>query len=237
MTTTGTTSFTPNVNEIIEEAFERCGVEARTGYHFRTARRSLNLLTIEWSNRGVNLWTIEEGSVALTPGTITYDLPSDTIDLLEHVIRTGTGTNQQDLSVTRISVSTYATIPNKNATGRPIQVYIDRRSGATTSSGSVPPQINLYPAPDSSEDYTFVYWRLKRIDDAGNGVNTQAIPFRFYNCLISGLAYYLSAKIPGAEGRIAALKQDYEEQWKLASEEDREKASIRVVPTSSFSAR
>jgi hypothetical protein len=237
MTTTGTTSFTPDVNEIIEEAFERCGVEARTGYHFRTARRSLNLLTIEWSNRGVNLWTIEEGSVSLSPGTIAYDLPSDTIDLLEHVIRTGAGSNQQDLSVTRISVSTYATIPNKNATGRPIQVYIDRRSGATTSSGSIPPQINLYPAPDSSEDYTFVYWRLKRIDDAGNGVNTQAIPFRFYNCLISGLAYYLSAKIPGAEGRIAALKQDYEEQWKLASEEDREKASIRVVPTSSFSAR
>lgn len=237
MTTTGTTSFTPNVNEIIEEAFERCGVEARTGYHFRTARRSLNLLTIEWSNRGVNLWTIEEGSVALTPGTITYDLPADTIDLLEHVIRTGTGSTQQDLSITRISVSTYATIPNKNSTGRPIQVYIDRRSGATTSSGSVPPQINLYPAPDTSETYNFVYWRLKRIDDAGNGVNTQAIPFRFYNCLIAGLAYYLSVKIPGAEGRIGPLKQDYEEQWNLASEEDREKASIRVVPTSSFSAR
>jgi hypothetical protein len=161
----------------------------------------------------------------------------DTIDLLEHVIRTGTGSSQQDLSITRISVSTYATIPNKNATGRPIQVYIDRRSGATTSSGSVPPQINVYPAPDTSETYTFVYWRLKRIDDAGNGVNTQAIPFRFYNCLIAGLAYYLSVKIPGAEGRIGPLKQDYEEQWNLASEEDREKASIRVVPTSSFSAR
>jgi hypothetical protein len=237
MTTTGTKSFTPDANEIIEEAFERCGVEARTGYHFRTARRSLNLLTIEWANRGVNLWTIEEGSVPLTPGTITYDLPSDTIDLLEHVIRTGTGSNQQDLSVTRISISTYATIPNKNATGRPIQIYIDRRSGATSSSGNIPPQVNLYPAPDSSESYTLVYWRLKRIDDAGNGVNTQAIPFRFYNCLIAGLAYYLSVKIPGAEGRVAPLKQDYEEQWKLASEEDREKASIRVVPTSSFSAR
>ena len=237
MTTTGTTNFTPNVNEIIEEAFERCGVEARTGYHFRTARRSLNLLTVEWANKGVNLWTIEEGSVPLVAGSIQYDLPSDTIDLLEHVIRTGSGTNQQDLSVTRISVSTYATIPNKNATGRPIQVYIDRRSGATTSSGSVPPQINLYPAPDSAETYTFVYWRLKRIDDAGNGVNTQAIPFRFYNCLIAGLAYYLSIKIPGAEQRVALLKQDYTEQWNLAAEEDREKASIRVVPTSSFSAR
>ena len=113
MTTTGTTNFTPNVNEIIEEAFERCGIEARTGYHFRTARRSLNLLTVEWANKGVNLWTIEEGSVPLVAGSIQYDLPSDTIDLLEHVIRTGSGTNQQDLSVTRISVSTYATIPNK----------------------------------------------------------------------------------------------------------------------------
>jgi hypothetical protein len=236
MTTTGTTTFTPDVNEIIEEAFERCGSEARTGYHFRTARRSLNLLTVEWANRGVNLWTVEEGSVALSSGTITYELPNDTIDLLEHVIRTGTGSEQQDLSVTRISVSTYATIPNKTATGRPIQVYIDRRSGATTPTGALPPVINLYPAPDAATTYTFVYWRLKRIDDSGNGVNTPAIPFRFYNCLIAGLAYYLSAKIPGAEGRVAALKQDYQEQWKLASEEDREKASIRIVPTSSFSA-
>ena len=236
MTTTNTTSFTPDVNEIIEEAFERCGVEARTGYHFRTARRSLNLLTIEWANRGVNLWTIEEGSIELTAGSIQYDLPNDTIDLLEQVIRTGSGTNQSDLSLTRISVSTYATIPNKNATGRPIQIYIDRRSGATTPDGVLVPRVNLYPAPDTAETYTLVYYRMKRMDDIGDGVNTAAIPFRFYNCLISGLAYYLSLKVPGAENRSASLKQDYAEQWNLASEEDREKASIRVVPASSFSA-
>jgi hypothetical protein len=236
MTTTNTTSFNPDVNEIIEEAFERCGVEARTGYHFRTARRSLNLLTIEWANRGVNLWTIEEGTVALTAGTIQYDLPDDTIDLVEQVIRTGTGSSQSDLSVTRISVSTYATIPNKNATGRPIQIYIDRRSGSSTSTESFPPRINLYPAPDTANTYTLVYYRLKRINDVGDGVNTTAIPFRFYNCLIAGLAYYLSMKVPGAETRSATLKQDYAEQWTLASEEDREKASIRIVPESSFSA-
>lgn len=235
MTTTATATFTPDLNEIIEEAFERCGSEARTGYHFRTARRSLNLLTIEWANRGVNLWTIEEGTIPMVTGQATYDLPVDTIDLLEHVIRTGTGQNQQDVSITRISVSTYATIPDKNATGQPIQVWIDRQSGATTPSGVNAPQINVWPTPNApGSQYTFVYWRLKRIDDAGNGINTQAIPFRFYNCLIAGLAYYLSAKIPGAEARVAALKQDYEEQWKFATEEDREKAAIRIVPQQQF---
>jgi len=235
MTTTATATFTPDLNEIIEEAFERCGSEARTGYHFRTARRSLNLLTIEWANRGVNLWTIEEGTIPMVTGQATYDLPVDTIDLLEHVIRTGTGQNQQDVSITRISVSTYATIPDKNATGQPIQVWIDRQSGATTPTGVNAPQINVWPTPnDPGSQYTFVYWRLKRIDDAGNGINTQAIPFRFYNCLVAGLAYYLSAKIPGAEARVAALKQDYEEQWKFATEEDREKAAIRIVPQQQF---
>jgi len=235
MTTTATATFTPDLNEIIEEAFERCGSEARTGYHFRTARRSLNLLTIEWANRGVNLWTIEEGTIPMVTGQATYDLPVDTIDLLEHVIRTGTGQNQQDVSITRTSVSTYATIPDKNATGQPIQVWIDRQSGATTPTGVNAPQINVWPTPNApGSQYTFVYWRLKRIDDAGNGINTQAIPFRFYNCLVAGLAYYLSAKIPGAEARVAALKQDYEEQWKFATEEDREKAAIRIVPQQQF---
>ena len=235
MTTTATATFTPDLNEIIEEAFERCGSEARTGYHFRTARRSLNLLTIEWANRGVNLWTIEEGTIPMVTGQATYDLPVDTIDLLEHVIRTGTGQNQQDVSITRISVSTYATIPDKNATGQPIQVWIDRQSGATTPTGVNAPQINVWPTPNApGSQYTFVYWRLKRIDDAGNGINTQAIPFRFYNCLVAGLAYYLSAKILGAEARVAALKQDYEEQWKFATEEDREKAAIRIVPQQQF---
>lgn len=235
MTTSGTTAFTPDLNEVIEEAFERCGSEARTGYHFRTARRSLNLLTIEWANRGINLWTIEEGSIPMVTGQAEYDLPVDTIDLVEHMIRTGTGQNQQDLSITRISVSTYATIPNKTATGRPIQVWVDRQSGATEPSGINYPKIHVWPTPnDPGNQYTFVYWRMKRIQDAGNGVNTFAIPFRFYNCLVAGLSYYLSAKIPGAEVRAAALKADYDEQWRLASDEDREKAAIRMVPRQQF---
>lgn len=235
MTTTGTTVFTPDFNEIIEEAFERCGVELRTGYHYRTARRSLNLLTIEWANRGINLWTLEEGSIPLVTGQGEYDLPVNTIDLLEHVIRTGTGQNQQDLTITRISISTYATIPNKTTTGRPIQVWIDRQSGATTPTGVNNPRIYVWPTPNEpGNQYTFVYWRLKRMDDAGTGIQTSSIPFRFFNCLVAGLAYYLSAKIPGAENRVAALKQDYEEQWKFASEEDREKAAIRIVPRQQY---
>lgn len=235
MTTSGTATFNLDLNEIFEEAFERCGTELRTGYQFRTARRSLNLLTIEWANRGVNLWTIEEGSIPMVTGQAIYDLPVDTIDLIEHVIRTGSGQNQQDISITRISVSTYATIPDKNATGQPIQVWVDRQSGATTPTGINYPKIHVWPTPNNpGSQYTFVYWRLKRINDAGNGVNTMDIPFRFYNCLIAGLSYYLSAKIPGAEGRVAALKQDYEEQWRLASEEDREKAAIRFIPRQQF---
>ena len=235
MTTSGTATFNLDLNEIFEEAFERCGTELRTGYQFRTARRSLNLLTIEWANRGVNLWTIEEGSIPMVTGQAIYDLPVDTIDLIEHVIRTGSGQNQQDISITRISVSTYATIPDKNATGQPIQVWVDRQSGATTPTGINYPKIHVWPTPNNpGNQYTFVYWRLKRINDAGGGVNTMDIPFRFYNCLIAGLSYYLSAKIPGAEGRVAALKQDYEEQWRLASEEDREKAAIRFVPRQLF---
>jgi len=219
--TSGTTTFNLDLNGIVEEAFERCGAELRTGYDLRTARRSLNLLTAEWSNRGVNLWTIEEASVSLTEGTITYNLPADTIDLLEQVIRTGTGTNQQDLTISRISATNYATIPSKNLTGRPNQVWINRQAAQ--------PNINVWPAPED-DSYTFVYWALKRIDDAGNGVNTQDIPFRFLPCLIAGLAYYLSLKIPQAGDRIQFLKGEYEEQWALASSEDREKADLRIVP-------
>jgi hypothetical protein len=126
MTTSGTQAFNLDLNNLIEEAFERCGAELRTGYDMRTARRSLNLLTIEWANRGINLWTIEEGSIPMVQGQITYDLPVDTIDLLDSVIRTSSGTGQTDINISRISVSTYATIPNKNAQGRPIQVWIDR---------------------------------------------------------------------------------------------------------------
>lgn len=235
MTTTGTAIFNLDVNDLIEEAFERCGQELRTGYDFRTARRSLNLLTIEWANRGINLWTIEQGSIPLYQGTITYDLPVDTIDLLDQVTRTGTGTNQQDLNINRISESTYSTIPNKNATGRPIQVWVNRRSGATTPSGVQYPQINVWPSPDqgtqASPYYTFVYWRMRRIQDAGTGVTTQDIPFRFINCMVAGLAYYLAMKLPNIDmQRATGLKAEYEQQFQLAADEDREKANNRYVP-------
>ena len=235
MTTTGTTTFNLDLNNLVEEAFERCGAELRTGYDMRTARRSLNLLTIEWANRGINLWTIEKGEIALTQGTGTYNLPVDTIDLLDHVVRTGTGQGQQDINISRISVVTYAQIPNKNAQGRPIQVWIDRQSGATEPTTGVNyPTINVWPTPDQSDYYTFVYWRLKRIQDAGNGTNTQDIPFRMLPCLVAGLAYYLSLKIPDAMPRIEMLKASYEEQWALASSEDREKASLRLAPRQIF---
>lgn len=242
MTTSGTNTFNLDLNTLVEEAFERCGTELRTGYDLRTARRSLNLLTIEWANKGVNLWTIEQGQITLVPGQITYDLPVDTIDLVDHVIRTGTGQNQIDINISRISVDTYLTIPNKNAIGRPIQVWINRQSGTTYPDGLLPPgtvtqypQINVWPAPDNSTTYTFVYYRMRRIQDAGDGgTRTQDIPFRFLTAMVAGLAYYLSMKIPEAQDRIPMLKQEYEEQWKLASEEDREKAPVRFVPRNLF---
>ena len=237
MTTTGTAGFNLDVNDLIEESFERCGKELRTGYDFRTARRSMNLLTIEWANRGINLWTIEEGFIPLVQGQIVYDLPVDTIDLLDQVTRTGTGLNQQDLNINRISESTYSTIPNKNTTGRPIQVWINRQSGATTPDGINYPTINVWPAPDQGTleqpYYRFVYWRMRRIQDAGSGITTQDIPFRFLTCMVAGLAYYLSMKLPDVPmDRVVGLKQEYEQQFQLAAEEDREKANVRFVPRS-----
>ena len=230
MTTSGTTAFNLSILDLCEEAFERCGVEIRSGYDLRTARRSLNLLSIEWSNRGINLWTVEQGSIPLTQGTISYTLPVDTIDLLDHVVRTGTGANQTDINISRISVDTYSTIPNKNAQGRPIQVWINRQSGATTPTGVANPTINVWPSPEQSNFYTFVYWRLRRIQDAGNGDNTQDIPFRFLPCMVAGLAYHLSMKIPEALSRAQMLKGVYEELWQQAADEDREKASLRIAP-------
>jgi hypothetical protein len=229
MATSGTATFNLDLNEYVEEAFERCGAELRTGYDLRTARRSLNLLFADWSNRGINMWTIEQGSQVLTPGTNTYTLPADTVDLIEHVIRTGAGnvSTQTDLTITRISVSTYSSIPNKLQQARPIQVYINRQAAA--------PQFTVWPTPDNSQTYTFVYWRLRRIQDAGaGGTYTQDIPFRFLNALVSGLAYYLSMKIPGAMERMQVLKAQYEEAWELASTEDREKAAVRFVPRQMF---
>lgn len=235
MTTTGTTTFNLDLNNLIEEAFERCGAELRTGYDLRTARRSLNLLTIEWANQGINLWTVEQGSIPMVQGQITYDIPADTIDLIDHVIRTQTGQAQTDINISRISVDTYSTIPNKNAQGRPIQVWINRQSGADYPvDGVAYPQINVWPAPDQSNFYTFVYWRLRRIQDAGDGVNTQDIPFRFLPAMVAGLAYHLSLKIPDAMARTQMLKAMYDEAWQNAGDEDREKAALRIAPRQMF---
>ena len=235
MTTSGTTTFNMNLNDLVEEAFERCGTELRTGYDLRTARRSLNLMTIEWANRGINLWTVEQGSIPMVQGQIVYDLPIDTIDLIDHVVRTQTGQGQTDINISRISVDTYSTIPNKNAQGRPIQVWINRQSGATEPvTGVAYPQINVWPAPDQDSFYTFVYWRLRRIQDAGSGITTQDIPFRFLPCMVAGLAYHMSLKIPEAVDRIPMLKAMYDELWQQAADEDREKAPLRIAPRQMF---
>ncbi len=305
--TTGTTSFNLDLNNLVEDAFERCGQELRTGYDLRTARRSLNLMTIEWANRGINLWTVEPGQIQLNQGQIMYPLPVDTIDLLDMVTRTGEGQNQQDININRISESTYITIPNKNATGRPIQVWINRQSGQenpttitlnetltatdTTADNTITlsstvglaqfgfikidnetiqyggisgntitgciravnnttlaahtigarvyvqnlPTVNVWPAPDQSNFYQFVYYRLRRIQDAGNGISVEDIPFRFIPCMVAGLAAYLAMKLPEVDpGRIAMLRADYEAAFQLAAEEDREKAAVRFVPREMF---
>jgi hypothetical protein len=305
MATSGLNAFNLDLSELVEEAFERCGSELRSGYDLRTARRSLNILTIEWANRGINLWTIDQGSFPLVTGQIAYAIPTDTIDLLDQVIRTGSGSSQIDINLTRISESTYATIPTKNAQGRPIQVWINRQSGNTNavlstylnvsisatdttitvdSTANLPSQgyikidnevilyqnisgnqllncfrgqsnttpathlataaiyqtfllnVNVWPTPNAPGDqYTFVYWRLRRLQDGGNGVSTQDIPFRFIPCLVAGLAYYLSIKLPNMDvNRVMGLKADYEQQFQLAADEDREKAPLRFVPRNTF---
>jgi hypothetical protein len=304
MTTTGSTLFNMDFTEIAEEAWERAGREMRSGYDLRTARRSMNLMTIEWQNKGINMWTMEQGIITLTPGLATYALPTDTIDLLEHVIRTGSNTasTQADLTITRISVSTYATIPNKLSQARPIQVWIQRLSGQTnpttavlngaitstdttitlnsvvglagsgfirlntediyytyisgntlggvfrgqnnTTAASqadgtavfVPqlPAVTVWPTPDNSTTYQFVYWRLRRVQDAGAGVETSDMNFRFLPCLVAGLAYHIAIKTPDLMPRIQMLKQIYDETFEIAAGEDREKASVRFVPRPNY---
>jgi len=303
MTTSGTAVFNLPFNEIAEECYERCGVEMRTGYQLRTARRSMNLLTIEWANRGINLWTIQQGEIPLVTGQVSYPLPDDTIDLLDHVIRTYEGTNnQQDINITRISETMYSTIPNKLAQGRPIQVWINRQSAQTnpttiqtasaitSTATSIPVtnssglgsagtviingeqiyynniennvlnlcargqngttaaaqaagsflsvynniNINVWPTPDGGTQYTFVYWRLRRIQDTTAGSLNEDIPFRALPALISGLTYYLSVKVPEAMQRSAELKAQYEEQFNMMAGEDREKASLRLAPRQMF---
>jgi len=303
MSTSGTSTFNLQFNELAEEAYERCGIEVRTGYQLRTARRSLNIMTIEWANRGINLWTIEQGEIPLIQGQVAYPLPADTIDLLDHVIRQNQTTiNQTDINITRISESTYASIPNKLAQGRPIQVWINRQTNATydagitlsstigatdtsiiVSDGSVLgaagyiqigseqiyytsilgntlqlcnrgqngttavahtagaaisvvnlTTINIWPTANAGGSYTFVYWRMRRIQDAGTGTKTADIPFRFIPAIVAGLAYHLCVKQPEAADRIAMLKEQYEEQFRLAADEDREKASLRLAPRQMF---
>jgi len=304
MATSGAAAFNLDLTELVEEAFERAGSEMRTGYDLRTARRSLNLLFADWANRGINMWTFEQGTINLVPGQNNYPLPSDTVDLLEHVIRTGAGSSstQSDLTITRISVSTYATIPNKLQQARPIQVWIQRLNGQTSAIGTtltatitstdttlvvasavgLPatgfiligtetigygyitgstlynctrgqnnttaashtagasvyvqnlPSITVWPTPDNSTTYQFVYWRMRRIDDAGGGVNTMDVPFRFLPCMVAGLAYYLALKVPNGAQRLEILKSQYDEAWELASTEDREKAADRFVPRQYF---
>jgi len=232
MTVSGVATFDMNFTELAEEAFERAGREMRTGYDLRTARRSTNIMMAEWANRGINMWTIEQGSIPMNEGTATYNLPADTVDLMEHVIRTGAGntSTQADLTITRISVSTYATIPNKLSQARPIQVYIDRKQAV--------PTITVWPIPDqgttASPYYTFVYWRLRRMDNIDTGSNTADVNFRFLPCLTAGLAYYVAMKIPEGAQRLDMLKTEYEYQWQLAASEDREKAADRFVPRQYF---
>jgi len=223
MATSGTTAFNMDFTEIAEEAWERAGREMRSGYDLRTARRSMNLMTIEWQNRGINMWTIDDGTISLVQGTSEYTLPADTIDLLEHQIRTGSGnaSTQQDLTISRISVSTYASIPNKLTQGRPIQMYIERLRDA--------PKVIVWPVPDSN-NYVLSYWRMRRIEDAGDGMNTADMNFRFFPCLVAGLAYYIAMKVPELAERIPMLKAEYEEQFALAAAEDREKTPFRFVP-------
>ena len=304
MTTTGTTLFNMDFTEIAEEAWERAGREMRSGYDLRTARRSMNLMTIEWQNKGINMWTMEEGVINLTPGLNTYALPLDTIDLLEQVIRTGqnTASTQADLTITRISVSTYATIPNKLQQARPIQVWVQRLSGQTNPTSSVLdgaitstdttitlnsvvglagsgfirldsediyytyitgnvlggvfrgqnnttaashtsgtavyvpqlPAVTVWPTPDNSTSYQFVYWRLRRVQDAGAGVETADMNFRFLPCVVAGLAYHIAVKTPDLMPRIPMLKQIYDETFEIAAGEDREKAAVRFVPRQMF---
>ena len=223
MATSGTTSFDMDFPEIAEEAWERAGREMRSGYDLRTARRSMNLLTIEWANRGVNMWTIDEKSVDLVKGTQSYTLPADTVDVIEQTIRTNEGVQatQNDLAVTRVSVSTYSSLPNKLTQGRPSQIFIER--------GTAAPKLYVWPVPDKNT-YKLNYWRLRRIEDAGQGLYTADMPFRFLPCLVAGLAYYIAMKTPELSDRVVMLKQMYDEQFEMASSEDRSKVSARFVP-------
>jgi len=219
----------PDIPDLFEEAYQRAGLELRTGNDLRNARRSFNILTMEWQNRGLNLWTIEAGTQILTAGTATYTLPADTVDVIEHQIRTGTGTSQTDTNLTRVSVSTYAKQSAKNTTGKPTQIFIQRLAASTT--------VTLWPVPDSASTYTLSYYRIAGIDGISSGIDgttTSFVPPRFVPCLVSGLAYYIAMKRPEVANRVTPLKQEYEFQFELAAGEDSESASARFVPYDTF---
>lgn len=214
---------TPTIADIFEEAYERAGLEMRSGYDLRTARRSLNLILLEWQNRGLNLFTVDAGTQALTAGTATYTLPSDTIDLIEHMVRTGSGDSQVDQTLERISVSTWAKQTAKNMTGRPTQIYIDRQASDVS--------VTLWPVPDSTTTYTLAYWRLKGIDGLTDGIGTSAsIPPRFVPALTAGIAFHIAMKNPDRQAIAPALKAEYEEQYRLAAEEDQDNSSLFILP-------
>lgn len=224
MAVSGTYAFNLDLSDAMEEAFERAGLELRSGYDYRTARRSINLLMLEWQNRGLNLWTVKEGTQALTSGTSAYALDAKIFDIIEAFVRINAGntSTQQDQTLTRISVSQYAHLSNKLSESKPLQYQIDKAPSQIT--------VNLWPVPDKST-YTFVYYYLERIDDAGSAAsNNMDVPARFLPCLVAGLAYQLTLKFPTASDRSAVLKADYEEQWNLAADADREKASLYVAP-------
>jgi len=217
MTTSNTTTFDLSIDDLIEEAFERCGMRPTAGYQLTSARRSLNLLFLDWANRGLNLWTIEQATYALTASINEISLPTDVVNVLEAVIRqTSQGINT-DVYIQRISREDYLNLPNKTTQARPAQFYVERTNI---------PKVYFYPAAD--QNYTFVYYRIRRIQDAGAYTNTSDVNFRFLPCLASGLAYYLSLKF--AADRAAALKAIYEEDFQRAALEDRDTASVQFVP-------
>ena len=221
MTTSGVSSYNPDFDEIITEAYERCGLQVRDGYDVLTARRSLNLMFAEWANRGLNLYTIEQRQVVLVANTFEYTLPDDTVDVLSAVIRTNSGqSDQQDITIDRIGSAEYLHTPNKYTPSRPAQFYVQR---------TVPAKLFLYPAPDATQQYIFRYYGIRRIQETGAVTNTADISFRFLPCLTAGLAYYLAVK--KAPDRIAMLKQFYEEEFARAASEDRERSSYFAVPT------
>ena len=223
MTTSGTAVWNLDIADAIEEAYERAGLEARTGYDYRTARRSLNIMSAEWSNRGLNLWTVQENSLVLTPGTKTYTLPADTIDIIETIIRVNSNGTPLDYTVSRIGVGDYATLPNKNSTGRPLQIYVDRQ---------INPTYTLWPVPDLP--YTIIYWTMRRIQDATNATDVMDMPVRFVPALVAGLAFQLAMKRPEAAARVPMLKAEYMEQFQLAADEDRGREPARFVPWMSY---